>query len=60
MLWYYIKYEKIVNNFVTDCTHSIKKSAFHHLKWLRYSRKTEISNNKKGKNCVIIHDESTF
>ena len=31
-------------------THSIKISAFCHLKWLSYSRKTEISNYKKGDN----------
>ena len=29
-------------------------SAFYRLKWLSYGRKTEISNNKKGDNDVII------
>ena len=35
-------------------THYIKISAFYLLKWLSYSRKTEIFNYKKGDNDVII------
>ena len=38
----------------------IKISAFYHLRWLSYGRKTEISNYKKGVKDVIIPDESSF
>ena len=38
---------------ICQYTHSIKISAFY-LKWLSYSRKTEISNYQKSDNDVII------
>ena len=56
LLMIVVLYVKYVNTY----THSIKISAFYHLKWLSYGRKTEISNYKKGDNDVKIHDESTF